>query len=180
MFSIGSFDYLSTQGLPYILLAWLGMWLLRSFATLFHEMGHAIVAWLLTSEKVSVCVGLNSAKPFSVGQRMTIQFSFQKGIQGCTHYYEGRCPVPVRLLVLLGGPILSLLIALLSGYLIFSKSNEIWLEIPLVSWFCCNSLAFLRAIIPVRLKPTDSFPAGPPSDGLQIYHLFFPEKKKLE
>ena len=69
MFSIGSFDYLSTQGLPYILLAWLGMWLLRSFATLFHEMGHAIVAWLLTSEKVSVCVGLNSAKPFSVGQK---------------------------------------------------------------------------------------------------------------
>ena len=65
-------------------------------------------------EKVSVCVGLNSAKPFSVGQRLTIQFSFQKGIQGCTHYYEG-VAVPVRLLVLLGGPILSLLIALLSG-----------------------------------------------------------------
>jgi hypothetical protein len=180
MASLGSFDYLSTQGVPYILLAWMGMWLFRPFATLFHEMGHALIALIFCSGQVSVSVGANGFRTLSVGQRLTIQFSFQRGIEGFTNYSEGECTTPVRFLVLLGGPALSLLISLLSGYLIFRQSNVIWVEIALVSWFCSNFLAFLRAIIPMRLRPTDSFPDGPPSDGMQIYQLFFPPKKNSD
>jgi hypothetical protein len=180
MASLGSFDYLSTQGVPYILLAWMGMWLFRPFATLFHEMGHALIALIFCSGQVSVSVGANGVRTLSVGQRLTIQFSFQRGIEGFTNYSEGECTTPVRFLVLLGGPALSLLISLLSGYLIFRQSNVIWVEIALVSWFCSNFLAFLRAIIPMRLRPTDAFPDGPPSDGMQMYQLFFPPKKNSD
>ena len=69
MASLGSFDYLSTQGVPYILLAWMGMWFFRPLPLCFMKWGHAIIALIFCSEKVSVCVGLNGARTLSVGQR---------------------------------------------------------------------------------------------------------------
>jgi len=51
--------------------------------------------------------------------------------------------------------------------------HPIWIEVILVSWFCTNALVFIRSVIPLRLKPTKSFPEGPPSDGLELKNLFF-------
>ena len=57
MASLGSFDYLSTQGVPYILLAWMGMWFFRPFAILFHEMGHALIALIFVLGKYQFQLG---------------------------------------------------------------------------------------------------------------------------
>ena len=59
----------------------------------------------------------------------------------------------------------------LTGWLTLSSVHPVWLEITGVSWFCANSLTFIRAVLPMRLRPTEQFPDGPPSDGLQLLWL---------
>jgi hypothetical protein len=36
----------------------------------------------------------------------------------------------------------------------------------------------MRSLLPVRLKPTITFPEGPPSDGLELKRLFLGKKDK--
>jgi len=173
MLSLASFEYFSIQGVPFILFAWVGMWVLRPIATLLHELGHGILAWALTNDEVAVRAGKVSGKQFRVSKRFSIEFSFRNGQEGCTRYTEAKSSIFSRFLILLGGPSASLFFMVQSGYLLFSQTLNLWVELPLISWFCCNALGFLRAVIPMRLKATESFPDGPPSDGLQVYKLFF-------
>ena len=54
MESIGNtINYLSIEGLPWVLLAWIGLIVFRPFATLVHEIGHLIPAVILTKKEVS-------------------------------------------------------------------------------------------------------------------------------
>ncbi len=49
--------YFSMDGLPSILLAWLCIYIFRPIATLIHELGHAMLAHILTEQKVEVNLG---------------------------------------------------------------------------------------------------------------------------
>ena len=49
---VESFEYFSPQGLPWVCLAWACIYLFRPITTLVHELGHALVAIILTKEKV--------------------------------------------------------------------------------------------------------------------------------
>jgi hypothetical protein len=132
MISLGnSIDYLSIQGLPWVLAAWVGLILLRPFATFVHEVGHIIPALLFTKQEVFIRIGQSGSK------------------------WNGK----------IGNIIV--------GWQIFGNHHPIWIEVLLVSWFCTNALVFIRSVIPLRLKPTNSFPEGPPSDGLELKNLFF-------
>ena len=58
MESIGNtINYLSIEGLPWVLLAWIGLIVFRPFATLVHEIGHLIPAVILTKKEVLIRVG---------------------------------------------------------------------------------------------------------------------------
>ena len=58
----------------------------------------------------------------------------------------------------------------------FNFKHSTGVEIILVSWFCANALTFMRALIPVKLKPTKCFPDGPESDGMELKKLLFDKK----
>ena len=46
-----------TNGIPWIILAWLSIYVFRPFATIVHEIGHALLAGILTKEKVRIRIG---------------------------------------------------------------------------------------------------------------------------
>jgi len=163
-------------GLPFIILAWGGMWLFRPLSTFLHEMGHAFFAIGFTSGEVVVRVGKGRGRKFQIGSRLLVELSFGNGWQGHTRFSHDEISWLSRLLILLGGPVATFMVTSLTGLILFTQVLSVWLEVPLVSWFCCNALAFFRAIIPMRLKPTDLFPEGPPSDGLQIVNLVLRKK----
>ena len=145
--------------------------LFRPFATLVHELGHFWNALILTKDSVILTVGKPDGNPMYEGKRVRIELSFDKSFSGNTSYSDEGLGLFSKILILSGGPFFSLGMSCLTGWLTLSSLNPPWLEITGVSWFCANSLAFIRATLPMRLKSTEQFPDGPPSDGLQLLWL---------
>ena len=50
MISYASIDYFSFEGIPFILIALLNIWIFQPFVSTFHELGHA---FLLSNEEKS-------------------------------------------------------------------------------------------------------------------------------
>ena len=73
-----SVDYLSMEGLPWVLMAWAGLYFLRPFATLVHELGHFWNALILTKDSVRLTVGKPGGFLLYQGKRVHIEFSFSK------------------------------------------------------------------------------------------------------
>jgi len=105
---------------------------MRSVTTLFHELGHALPALVLTKkEKVNVFVGtygdLSNSLQLNLGRLVLYLklnvFNWRIGL--CTHAgIKGLIP---QILVILGGPLASLLIASIAFYIIITKDfSEIW------------------------------------------------------
>ena len=166
-----SIDYLSMEGLPWVLMAWVGLYFFRPFATLIHELGHFWTAFILTRDGIRLTVGNPAGNPLYQGKRARIEFSFRKSSCGNTSYSDEGLSRLSKILIISGGPFFSLGMSCLTGWLTLSSVHPVWLEIAGVSWFCANSLAFIRATLPMRLRPTEKSPEGPPSDGLQLLWL---------
>ena len=71
-----SVDYLSMEGLPWVLMAWAGLYFFRPFATLVHELGHFWNALILTKDSVILTVGKPDGNPMYEGKRVRIELSF--------------------------------------------------------------------------------------------------------
>ncbi len=166
-----SVDYLSMEGLPWVLMAWAGLYFFRPFATLVHELGHFWNAFILTSDSVMLTVGKPDSPTLYQGKRVRIKLSFGKSFGGNTSYSDKGLGLFSKILIISGGPFFSLGMSCLTGWLTLSSEHPVWLEITGVSWFCANSLTFIKAVLPMRLRPTEQFPDGPPSDGLQLLWL---------
>jgi hypothetical protein len=177
---IASFDPFITHGFIWVLIALWNIWMFQPVVTFFHELGHALAALLFTREKVTLSVGQKTLSPsfsFSVGKRLLAEVSLRKGKCGCTQYQLQNGSLWVPMVILISGPIITMLLTCSSGYVLFFTTNHPVLENILISWFCCNFLTFMRSVLPMRMQATPSFPEGPPSDGLQIYHLLFPPQE---
>ncbi len=106
--------------------------LTRSITTLIHELGHAIPSLIFTKEEVIICVGsyenLTKSKGIQIG-RLTVFFTlnllnWNSGLclhQGVTSFFQ-------KFLIILGGPLASLLIGLLMIYMI----RDGWVQESLV------------------------------------------------
>ena len=57
MISYASIDYFSFEGIPFILIALLNIWIFQPFVSTFHELGHGLPALFLTRGKVKIRVG---------------------------------------------------------------------------------------------------------------------------
>ena len=136
------------------------------------------MAFLLTKSPLVLGVGKTGKKYLYEGKRVRFAFSFRNGQEGQTTYSMENVSSSARVLILAGGPLLSLGMSCLTGWLTFRSAQPVWLEIAGVSWFCANFLAFIRATLPMRLRPTEEFPDGPPSDGLQLFWLISGKKQK--
>ena len=77
-----------------------------------------------------------------------------------------------RLLILLGGPVATLMMIIFSSFLLLGGFYEgIIGEVLLIGFLCSNLLVFMTSIIPMKLRPSKLFPEGPPSDALEIINL---------
>ena len=177
MISIGnSINYLSVDGLPWIFGAWVGLIFFRPFATFVHEIGHIIPALIFTQQKVFIRIGQSGSKWKGKLRNIFWEFSFINGNEGFSGYNKDTLNKVSLSVVILGGLFSSFLMTCITGWQIFAGHNSIWVEVALVSWFCANALVFFRSVIPIKLKPTKSFPEGPASDGLELKILLSRKK----
>ena len=170
-------NYLSIEGLPWVLLAWIGLIVFRPFATLVHEIGHLIPAIILTKKEVLIRVGQSGKSWQGKFGSILWEISFLNGREGFTGYDKESLSKLELVIVISGGVISSLMMSIISGWQIFGNHSTTLAEVILVSWFCANSLVFMRSLLPVRLKPTITFPEGPPSDGLELKRIIFGKKR---
>ena len=154
-----------------------GILFMRSITTFFHEMGHALPALLFTkNEKVNVLVGSYGNIENSLGLQLGrlalyLKFNiFNWRIGLCSHGpIKGFIP---QLIVILGGPLASLTIALAAFY--FIKSNELsqpW--IIFISFFLISAIIDFLVNIDPSHKPIKLWDNSVTySDGYQLMRTF--------
>ncbi len=115
----------------------------RSVTTLVHELGHAVPSLLFTKEQVIVCVGsygdVSHSLSFSIGRlKIFLKFNFLSWNLGlCSH--QGIGGFWKTLIVIIGGPLASLFLALSLVYLlIFNDYSDI--TIVVLTFFILSSL----------------------------------------
>lgn len=170
-------NYLSAEGLPWILCAWIGLVIFNSFATFFHEMGHILSALILTEGNVMLRVGRETKSRSGKLGRVHWQLSFFNGREGFSGYARDGLSKLKLIIIISAGPLASLMLAVGTGWVIFNYMFPTWGEVIMVSWFCANTLAFFRSALPFNLKPTTAFPEGPPSDGLELIRIVCNKEK---
>ena len=172
-------NYLSAEGLPWILCAWLGLVFFNSFATFFHELGHILSALILTKDEVMLRVGREIKSRSKLGKigRVHWQLSFFNGREGFSGYARDGLSKLKLIIIISSGPLASFSLAVGTVWVIFAFMFPTWIEVILVSWFCANALAFFRSALPFNLKPTAAFPKGPPSDGLELMRIVCNKEK---
>ncbi len=115
----------------------------RSLTTLVHELGHAIPSLLFTKEQVIVCVGsygdVSNSLEITFGRlRIFLKFNFLSWNLGlCSH--QGVAGFWKTMIVIIGGPVASLILALILLSLIFSN-NYSDLTIVILTFFILSSL----------------------------------------
>jgi hypothetical protein len=127
-----------------IILLFLGVALIsRSVTTLVHELGHAIPSLLFTKEEVIVCVGSygdvsNSLKICLGRLRIFLKFNFLAWNLGlCSH--QGTSGFWKTLILIIGGPVASLVLALSLVFLIFTN-NYSDVTIVVLTFFILSSI----------------------------------------
>ena len=157
------------EALPWLAALWLGVWVLRPIATFIHELGHALPALAFTKAEVEVRIGESFEKPLTNFGSLGFAWSFRSSFTGFTGYQRsnlGKAPLSV---IILGGPIASGLACGVGVLGTLSTTDPIWWRISAAAFLCANGIVFLRSAIPVTLRPTEQFPDGPPSDGLDLW-----------
>jgi len=148
------------------LFAWL---VLMPVSTGLHEIGHAGMALLTTSQQVGFQLGARG-KSWSVKLgRMKITCYFEPGAAYGRYQLEDKSALSYRqdLWITLGGPLMSLLLTILFGSLAWtSGSAALWTMLLIV-----NLLAFLNTAFPWTYPRWQGIQAGLPSDGRQILQL---------
>lgn len=129
-----------------------------------HELGHAAVALAVTDEPVSVDVGGDAAREWTVG-RLTVAVSLLGGWVGF-YRVEGELSPTERAVCALAGPAVSVLICLVAVATLWATGAAGATEFLLVGAALAAGWQFLATIAPVRYPDwwTDAY-AGRPSDG---------------
>ena len=162
-------EYLTLNGLPWLLLAWASIYIFRPFATIIHELGHATSAVIFTSQTVQIKVGVGQGfLNFSI-KSLKLEISLKKMICGYTAFQDTNLANIHLALIYATGPIFSFLACTVGISLIYKTSLNIALDALLVGWVCSNLLCLLRNLLPLHLQGPGSKEV--PSDGLQIIRI---------
>ncbi|TXI96262.1 MAG: hypothetical protein E6Q35_08040 [Chryseobacterium cucumeris] len=124
--------------------------LVRPLTVFFHEMGHAVTAWLVTRKKVHVFMGSYGDKDnsFLINFKDFSFYIFKNPLKwgrGLCESEEKRFSVNKHILYVFGGPAASLLLALLS-YLIISNTQ--FLTLFFIILMVSSAIDFLINIFP--------------------------------
>ncbi len=138
---------------------------------LFHELGHGIAAVLVTRQKVVSKVGTSKDSPgFSLG-RLRIELGL-KGFQyGFTYYERDRESRFRQILVALGGPLASIIIALLCAWWVLDTTLGGWLWVIGFACFVANIRILLVSLWPIKYRPFPDKDEVWLSDTLDIWRM---------
>lgn len=164
-------SYFTLDGLPWLLCAWVCIYILKPFATLIHELGHALIAWIFTTEKIQLRVG-SGRKIFTWKiKRFEIYFSFSNTIAGSTGFCDSNLSPLKTIIILLAGPLFSAISAYLGMFVnLQTQPGDLFKAIS-VGWICAHGLCLMRNILPLYLSGLKGDQDVVPSDGLQIYKI---------
>ena len=169
-------DYLTLNGLPWLLLAWASIYISRPFATIIHELGHAISAVIFTSQSLEIKVGVGQGCGHFSIKSLMIEISFKKMIFGYTAFQDANLANFQLALIYATGPIFSFLACTVGLWLIYSTSLHSAFDALLVGWVCSNLLCLIRNLLPLDLQVPGS--NSVPSDGLQIVKIIMGKTPK--
>lgn len=170
--SVNDFNYFQYESIPWFLMALGGLVLFKPLAIILHEIGHLLPAFVLTSGPIKVIIGEStSGKVLKLGNRVKLFFSLDFSGQGSTEHNDCSLCLYYQCLILIGGPLFSILVTSITGIILLRYSLPVWSEVCLAGFFCANLLVFLRSAIPMKLKPTKRYPEPPISDALQLLQI---------
>ena len=139
----------------FLLLLFLLIIITRPLTVIFHELGHAIPAMLLTREKVIIYIGSHGDPKKSIRFNIGIlevyfrynPFAWNLGL--CIPTAE-EVSINRRILYTLSGPITSLLIALIAFYFVFSYDLHGFLKLLIVVFLGSSFFDLLINIFPSK------------------------------
>ena len=165
-------SFFSMEGLPWILIAWLFIYIFRPVTTIIHELGHAIIASILTEQPVQIKVGTGQPAFNYKFKRIELLLARKMMISGHTAFSDLNLTKIKLLSILLAGPIFSALASALGFILIYQTKLHPAIDAVIIGWVCSHLLCFIRNTVPVHLHdPDNKNSRGIPSDGLQIYRI---------
>lgn len=149
----------------------------RPFLVLFHELGHAIPAILMTRQSVSIYIGSygDSKKSLHVSiGLLTIWFKYNPFSWG-----PGLCitsakqiPINQQIIYILTGPLASFIIAILACYFTFSYDLHGFLKLFLITFLVVSIFDLFVNLIP-STKPIKLYDGGLTyNDGYLLKQLF--------
>lgn len=143
--------------------------LLIPFFILLHEIGHGMGAAFSSSSHVHIYLGAKNEEnkeKFKVGK---FHFHIIWSYVGFA-YWEIKLNKRQRAIAIAGGPLMSLLLALLFGWLTIVTSQS---QLHLLFWWSTlfNFLQFVATIIPVKYPRWMGGYSGYRSDGLQLLRI---------
>lgn len=152
--------------------------IVRPFLILFHELGHAIPAILMTRQTVSIYIGSygdpKKSWHFSIGL-LDVWFKYNP-----FSWREGLC-VPAanqisinkQIIYTVTGPLASFIIAVVSCYFTFSYDLHGFLKLILIIFLCLSILDLIVNLIP-RKTPIKLYNGRLTyNDGYQLIQLFY-------
>lgn len=139
------------------------------FCILLHEVGHGLGAVLSSKSHARIYLGAKSERnkeDFRLGR---LHFHIIWSYVGFA-YFDSNLTKRQKALALAGGPFVSLILAVLFGWLTFVTSHS---YIQSLFWWATlfNSLQFIATMVPIKYPRWMGGYGGYQSDGLQLLRL---------
>ena len=150
------------------------------FSTIIHELGHAILALLLTKEKVKITLGKLGKNNKNLGKislgRLDIELKGFNPLIGLVNFEESNITNFKSIIILATGPIVSLVLGIILLFMSRNMGNKLLLETILLKEmfiFAGNYqlFTFISTSIPIIYPNWWIGYANRPSDGYQILNL---------
>ncbi len=145
-------------------------------STIVHEFGHALPALILTKENVKITLGRNKEKLKRIRfRRLDIELKGFNPMIGFVHWNESKLTKFQRIMILAGGPIVSLVLGIVLLLISRNIEDKLLIEIILLKEMIILAgnyqlYTFIGTSIPV-IYPEWSGYGGYPSDGYQVLKL---------
>lgn len=147
--------------------------LIMPVLTLLHEIGHSLLVLALTNSEVYIEIGNNNLNVTKKIGRLNFKFKGYKSIYSITFgmvRYELPKSKITRICILLGGPLISLAIFILTILIKLLADNLcLGISVSLNSISIYSLFQFLMTILPIRYK-NESYNSKS-SDGYQILQI---------
>ncbi len=138
---------------------------------LLHEMGHVLVALLVTRQSVTLQVGTSDRNVrFSFG-RLTVLLGLAGFRYGATRYDRSSESIGVQRWVIAGGPIASLCVTVCLGLSLWRFEPWSWVWVALLAFFVANFRILIVSLWPIEYPAPDGSGDVWLSDGLDFWRI---------